>query len=66
MRRAWQWIMWTIALLSTAISGPANAEVPFESETLPVELTVGYAVRAVDLSGDGRLDIAIVDSDRFL
>ena len=33
---------------------------------LPVQLTVGYAVSAVDLSGDGRLDIAIVDSKRFI
>lgn len=33
---------------------------------LPVSLTVGYAVRLVDLNRDNRLDIAIVDSKRVL
>jgi len=38
----------------------------WRDEVLDVELQVGYAVRAIDLSGDGRLDIAIVDSKRFI
>jgi hypothetical protein len=33
---------------------------------LPVELQVGYAVRTLDLNLDGRLDILITDSKRFL
>lgn len=33
---------------------------------LPVKLTVGYAVRAIDMNQDNRLDIAIVDSKRVL
>ncbi len=33
---------------------------------LPVPLTVGYAVRLLDLNRDNRLDIAIVDSKRVL
>ncbi len=33
---------------------------------LPVKLTVGYAVRAIDMNGDAKLDIAIVDSKRVL
>ena len=36
------------------------------SEVLPVELGVGYAVRAIDLSRDGKLDIAIVDAKRIV
>jgi hypothetical protein len=36
------------------------------SRVLPVELGVGYAVRAIDLSRDGKLDIAIVDSKRIV
>lgn len=38
----------------------------WHSRVLPVELGVGYAVRAIDLSGDGKLDIAIVDSKRIV
>jgi FG-GAP-like repeat len=35
-------------------------------EILPVELGVGYAVLSLDINGDGKLDIAIADSKRFL
>lgn len=35
-------------------------------EVLPVELQVGYAVRTLDLNGDGKLDILITDSKRYL
>lgn len=38
----------------------------WEAQILPVELQVGYAVRAIDLSSDGKLDIAIVDSKRIV
>ena len=38
----------------------------WETLELPVKLTVGYAVRAVDMNQDKRLDIAIVDSKRVL
>ncbi len=45
---------------------PTSAQSTWRSEVLPVKLQVGYAVRAVDISGDGKLDIAIVDSKRFI
>lgn len=38
----------------------------WQATVLPVELGVGYAVRAIDLSRDGKLDIAIVDSKRIV
>jgi hypothetical protein len=41
-------------------------ELPFKDQELPTRLTVGYAVRLIDMNADKRLDIAIVDSDRIL
>jgi hypothetical protein len=38
----------------------------WRDQVLPVELGVGYAVKLIDLSQDGRLDIAIVDSKRII
>lgn len=38
----------------------------WETLELPVKLTVGYAVRAIDMNQDKRLDIAIVDSKRIV
>jgi len=42
------------------------ADVQFRDQELPTRLTVGYAVRLLDMNGDQRLDIAIVDSERIL
>jgi hypothetical protein len=47
---------------STAFAG----EFAFKDIELKTKLTVGYAVRLIDMNGDKRLDIAIVDSDRIL
>lgn len=46
----------------------ASAAEPFqfEAQELAVKLQVGYAVRAIDINADNRLDIAIVDSKRVL
>src|SRR5207248_9179186 len=44
----------------------AAADFSFRDQELPTKLTVGYAVRLLDMNGDKRLDIAIVDSDRIL
>jgi hypothetical protein len=44
----------------------SGAEFQFRDQELPTKLTVGYAVRLLDMNGDQRLDIAIVDSDRIL
>ncbi len=58
------WIGFSSGLLATE---PATESiVTWDATTLPIELSVGYAVRAVDLSGDGKLDIAIVDSKRIV
>jgi hypothetical protein len=42
------------------------AEFQFRDQELLTRLTVGYAVRLLDMNGDQRLDIAIVDSERIL
>ena len=42
------------------------AELDFRDQELPTRLTVGYAVRLIDMNEDQRLDIVIVDSKRIL
>ncbi|MFM9116245.1 MAG: FG-GAP repeat domain-containing protein [Planctomycetota bacterium] len=42
------------------------ADVALREQELPTKLTVGYAVRLLDMNADKRLDICIVDSDRIL
>jgi hypothetical protein len=57
------------ALALSALLGllsPVAARGKWEAEVMPVTLQVGYAVRTADLSGDGKLDIVIVDSKRIL
>jgi aldos-2-ulose dehydratase/isomerase family protein/VCBS repeat protein len=49
-----------------ATSGAWATEFQFRDQELPTKLTVGYAVRLLDMNGDQRLDVAIVDSDRIL
>jgi len=48
------------------VTSAAAADIPFRDQELPTKLTVGYAVRLLDMNDDQRLDIAIVDSDRIL
>src|SRR5438093_4366592 len=54
----------TLSLLTPLVA--SAAEIQFRDQELPTRLTVGYAVRLLDMNGDQRLDIAIVDSDRIL
>src|SRR5690606_24551692 len=57
-----------LLVIVTSFSAPLMAADPhrFEPEELSTRLQVGYAVRAVDINDDQRLDIAIVDSKRVL
>jgi hypothetical protein len=48
------------------LSALQAADIPFRDQELPTRLGVGYAVRLIDLNGDQRLDICIVDSERIL
>ncbi len=65
-------LMWArSAILACAwftVCGMLDAAEPFRfrAEQLPTQLTVGYAVRILDMNNDGKLDIAIVDSKRVL
>ncbi len=59
-----KWPSLALALLFASTSTLATAE--WESQSLPVELQVGYAVRTLDLNGDSKLDILIADSKRYL
>lgn len=55
-----------VGLLASASGGHALSADAWQTHELPVKLTVGYAVRAIDMNQDQRLDIAIVDSKRVL
>jgi hypothetical protein len=51
---------------SLALLPAAAADFQFRDQELPTRLTVGYAVRLLDMNDDRRLDICIVDSERIL
>src|SRR5258707_12128018 len=53
-----------ISILASLLAGAAD--IAFRDQELPTRLTVGYAVRLLDMNDDKRLDICIVDSDRIL
>lgn len=55
-----------MSLVLFPLAGTAFGELQLRDQELPTKLTVGYAVRLLDMNGDQRLDIAIVDSKRFL
>src|SRR5262245_53865801 len=53
--------------VAAVIAGLAGAaEIALRDQELGTRLEVGYAIRLIDMNGDKRLDIAIVDSKRFL
>ena len=58
------WIVLVIAW-AAFVARPIEAA-DWQTVELPVKLTVGYAVRAIDMNDDHKLDVAIVDSKRVL
>jgi hypothetical protein len=53
-------------LSANAKQNPGEAFVKFRTVELPEKLGVGYAVLAVDVNGDGKKDIVIVDQTRVI
>ncbi len=49
-----------------ALSPLAAGELAFREQELKTQLTVGYAVRLLDMNGDDRRDIVVVDSKRII
>ncbi|MCA9033395.1 MAG: VCBS repeat-containing protein, partial [Planctomycetaceae bacterium] len=63
-RRLFAWLFTLgFACVSSLVDG---GELSFRPQQLPTSLTVGYAVRLVDMNNDGKQDIVIVDSKRFV
>jgi hypothetical protein len=55
-----------MAIVGGGLRDLAAGEIVLRDQELPTRLTVGYAVRLVDMNADKRLDIVIVDSERIL
>lgn len=55
-----------LLILTVLASFGSASELDFREQELPTQLTVGYAVRLIDMNEDDRLDIVIVDSKRLL
>jgi FG-GAP-like repeat/FG-GAP repeat len=63
-RHSW-WLVIATALLSGSLA--ARASVPdFKTQEIETGLGVGYAVSLVDVNGDGKLDIVVVDKTRVV
>lgn len=54
------------AVLAPLAALGSAGEIAFKDQELPTKLGVGYAVRLLDMNGDGRLDICVVDTDRIV
>lgn len=54
-----------VIVLATLSSLPA-ADIQLRDQELKTRLGVGYAVRLLDMNGDKRLDICVVDQERIL
>ena len=59
-------LMLVFLTVHAACATLAAAELQFRAQELKTRLDVGYAVRLIDMNGDQRLDIVIVDSDRII
>ena len=59
--------LFVVLELSAVLVAELNADVaPFRSQEIERELGVGYAVSLVDVNGDGKLDIVVVDRTRVV
>jgi hypothetical protein len=55
------------ALMVFSISTSVFAQMPhFKTEEIDKSLKIGYAVNLVDINGDGKPDIVVVDKDRLI
>jgi hypothetical protein len=56
-----------VLIVALVLAGQGRgADFDFREQELKTRLTVGYAVRLIDMNDDKRLDICIVDSERLL
>jgi hypothetical protein len=56
----------TVAIAAIAVAPLVAGEIELREQELGTKLKVGYAVRLIDMNGDDRLDICIVDSKRII
>src|SRR5262245_59791572 len=53
-----------LATSSILVAASNAAEIPFKDQELPTKLGGGYAVRLVDMNGEKRPDMAMIDPER--
>src|SRR3954471_19810008 len=70
MNTFWRDKIWRAALATIltccAMRSATAGEILFRVQEISDRLTIGYATRLVDVNGDGKLDIVVVDTARVI
>src|SRR3954471_24584799 len=55
-----------VLLAGSSAFAQAPAAMSFKMQEIDASLKIGYATTLVDITGDGKLDIVVVDKDRVI
>ena len=61
------WQIKFLAIVACVCVGiESRAQLTFRAQEIETDLSIGYAAQLVDVNGDNKLDIVVVDTDRIL